>query len=194
MHRASLRGLPACSKRHNSVPQMHATTGGSQVKLAESLLRGISVVSFSGKTILVTGGGSGIGRATALLLARQGAHVIVTGSNPVSGADTARQISADGGRGAYVQADLTRDAEIDALFAAVERDYGVLDHAFNNAGVGGTPTPILDTAVGMFDEIFAINSRAVWMCMQRELRLMQERRGSSIANNCSVHGTRWVGG
>ncbi len=152
------------------------------------------MVSFSGKTILVTGGGSGIGRATALLLARQGAHVIVTGSNPVSGADTARQISADGGRGAYVQADLTRDAEIDALFAAVERDYGVLDHAFNNAGVGGTPTPILDTAVGMFDEIFAINSRAVWMCMQRELRLMQERRGSSIVNNSSVHGTLGMAG
>jgi NAD(P)-dependent dehydrogenase (short-subunit alcohol dehydrogenase family) len=152
------------------------------------------VTSFLGKTILVTGGGSGIGRAAALLLARQGAHVIVTGANPVSGADTARQIAADGGRGDYVRADLTRDGEIDALFAAVERRHGALDHAFNNAGVGGAPTPILDTAVGVFDQIFAINSRAVWMCMQRELRLMQGRRGSSIVNNSSVHGTLGMAG
>jgi NAD(P)-dependent dehydrogenase (short-subunit alcohol dehydrogenase family) len=152
------------------------------------------VAGFSGKTILVTGGGSGIGRATALLLARQRAHVIVTGTNPVSGADTARQIIADGGRGDYVQADLTRDKDIDALFAAVERTHGVLDHAFNNAGVGGIPTPIVDTAVGIFDQIFAINTRAVWMCMQRELRLMQGRRGSSIVNNSSVHGTLGMAG
>jgi NAD(P)-dependent dehydrogenase (short-subunit alcohol dehydrogenase family) len=152
------------------------------------------VGSFSGKTVLVSGGGSGIGRAAALLLARQDAHIIVTGANPESGAETARQITAAGGRCEYIQADLTRDVEIDALFAAVEREHGVLDHAFNNAGVGGAPTPILDTAVGIFDQIFAINSRAVWMCMQRELRLMQGRRGGSIVNNSSVHGTLGMAG
>src|SRR5260221_4449908 len=110
MHRASLRGLPACSKRHNSVPQMHATTGGSQVKLAESLLRGISVVSFSGKTILVTGGGSGIGPATAVFLARPGAHPNVTGQNPGFCANTTPQLSRDAAPGTYSQAAMTRDA------------------------------------------------------------------------------------
>jgi NAD(P)-dependent dehydrogenase (short-subunit alcohol dehydrogenase family) len=152
------------------------------------------VPSFSGKTILVTGGGSGIGRATALLLAQQGAHIILTGANRGSGAETLRQITAGGGRGDYIQADLTRDAEIDVLFAAVAREHGVLDHAFNNAGVGGAPTPIVDTAVDVFDQIFAINSRAVWMCMQRELRLMRARPGGSIVNNSSVHGTLGMAG
>jgi NAD(P)-dependent dehydrogenase (short-subunit alcohol dehydrogenase family) len=147
------------------------------------------LANVAGKVVLVTGGGGGIGRAAAQLLAREGAEVIVTGLDAAAGADTVRRIGADGGRGSYVRADLSQDGEIDALFASIERQYGKLDCAFNNAGVGGLPTPILNASVDLFDEIFTINSRAVWLCMQRELRLMRDRRGGSIVNNSSVHGT-----
>jgi len=147
------------------------------------------LANFLGKIVLVTGGGGGIGRATALMLAREGAEVIVTGLDAAAGADTVCRIAADGGRGSYVRADLGHDEDIDALFTGIERQQGQLDCAFNNAGIGGLPTPILDASVDLFDNIFRINSRSVWLCMQRELRLMRGRRGSSIVNNSSVHGT-----
>lgn len=147
------------------------------------------MTNVAGKIVLVTGGGGGIGRAAAVLLAREGAEVIVTGLDASAGADTVSRIAADGGRGSYVRADLTQDDEIDALFGSIERKHGKLDCAFNNAGVGGLPTPIQDASVELFDEIFTINSRSVWLCMQRELRLMRGRRGCSIVNNSSVHGT-----
>lgn len=150
--------------------------------------------SLSGKKILVTGGGSGIGRATALLLAQKGADVIVTGIDAQAGTETVRQIIAASGLASYIQADLSRVDEIERLFASIERQHGALDCAFNNAGIGGMPTPILDASVDLFDHIFAINTRSVWLCMQRELRLMQGRRGGSILNNSSVHGTLGMGG
>lgn len=143
----------------------------------------------SGKTVLVTGGGSGIGRATALLLAKEDAEVVVTGVDPAAGAETVRRIEAEGGIGHYVRADLTRDDEISALFDSIAEHHGKLDYAFNNAGVSGMPTPILDASIDLFDHILSINSRSVWLCMQRELRLMRGRHGSGVVNNSSVHGT-----
>lgn len=143
----------------------------------------------SGKAVLVTGGGSGIGRAAALLLAREGAQVIVTGTNPEAGCETVRLISEAGGQGDYVRADLSRDEDIDALFASIEHRYGRLDGAFNNAGTSGLPTPILEATVALYDQICAVNSRAVWLCMQRELRLMRALSRGSIVNTSSVHGT-----
>jgi NAD(P)-dependent dehydrogenase (short-subunit alcohol dehydrogenase family) len=118
----------------------------------------------------------------------------VTGADSDAGTETVRRIAEDGGLGDYVRADLTRDDEIDALFASIERRHGKLDGAFNNAGAGGLPTPILDAPVQVFDQIFALNSRAVWLCMQRELQLMRGRPGSSIVNNSSVHGTLGMAG
>ena len=146
---------------------------------------------FTGRIVLVTGGGSGIGRAAALALggAGAGAEVIVTGANAAAGTDTAERIEAAGGTAAYIRADLMLDQEIDALFAEIERRWGRLDGAFNNAGVGGMPTPILDAPVALFDEVLRINCRSVWLCIQRELRLMYGRRGGAIVNNSSVHGT-----
>lgn len=150
--------------------------------------------SLSGKKTLVTGGGSGIGRATALLLAREGADVIVTGLDAQAGSETIRQIVAAGGLGSYFQADLARVDDIERLFADIKRQHGRLDCAFNNAGIGGMPTPILDASIELFEHIFAINTRSVWLCMQHELRLMQGQRGRSIVNNSSVHGTLGMSG
>jgi NAD(P)-dependent dehydrogenase (short-subunit alcohol dehydrogenase family) len=148
---------------------------------------------FHDKTVLVTGGSSGIGRATAVALAREGARVIVTGTNSVTGAETVQLVAAVGGSASFLRADLTKDGEIDALFSTIGREFGSLHCAFNNAGIGGGPTPILDAPVAMFDNIFAINSRSVWLCMQGELRLMRSA-GCSIVNNSSVFGNLGMGG
>ena len=175
------------TERHNTVVQERAVAR-RRLNVIMSYEEQ-AVGSFSGKTVLVTGGGSGIGRATALALARQGAQVIVTGVDEAAGTETAGRIAADGGIASYVRTDLTRDDEIDALFSRIDREHGKLDCAFNNAGVGGMPTAILDAPVALFDQVFAINSRSIWLCMQGELRLMSGRRGSTILNNSSVHGT-----
>src|SRR5256886_5415363 len=158
------------TERHNTVVQERAVAR-RRLNVIMSYEEQ-AVGSFSGKTVLVTGGGSGIGRATALALARQGAQVIVTGVDEAAGTETAGRIAADAGAASYVRTDLTRDDEIDALFSRIDREHGKLDCAFNNAGVGGMPTAILDAPVALFDQVFAINSLSIWLWLQGERRLM----------------------
>ncbi len=143
------------------------------------------------RVALVTGATSGIGAATALELGWRGLRVVVLGRNAERGARVVERIRASGGDAALVTADLCDD---DALEEAVDEAaavWGRLDHAFNNAGVLG-PGTVADATTDDFDLAFAVNTRALWLCMRAEVRHMTAAGGGSIVNNLSVHSVRTV--
>ncbi len=142
----------------------------------------------SGKTALVTGAGSGIGRAAALAYARAGAQVVVADVDPTGGEASAELIRGEGGRALCVQTDVTQAAEVEALVAAAVKAYGSLDCAFNNAGIGGTGASTAEYAEADWDRLLAVNLKGVWLCLKYELRQMLRQGGGTIVNNASVWG------
>lgn len=142
--------------------------------------------SFAPRTALVTGAGSGIGRAVALALARAGWTVVLCGrrESPLA------QVARDAGPASTlaVVADVTDAAAVDALFARVEQTYGRLDLLFNNAGISGAPSPVEDLDAATFRQVLDINVTGAFLCAQAAFRLMkrQSPRGGRIINNGSV--------
>ena len=147
---------------------------------------------FVGKIALVTGGSSGIGRATALAFAAQGASVVVASRREEESAQTVRQVIAAGGQAIFVQTDVTQAGQIQALVARTVAEYGGLDYAFNNAGIEGTPfVPVQHYAEETWDAVFAINVKGVFLSMKYELPHIVATQGA-IVNMASVAGL--VGG
>lgn len=147
---------------------------------------------FEGKTAFVTGGGSGIGRATALAFAAEGAKVAVA---DLKGADAvAAEITAAGGEAFAIELDVTDEAAVNAAIDAVVARWGRLDCAFNNAGVTlemlGTPWGDLVA----YDRTVAINQRGVVLCMAAELRHMAAQKSGAIVNTSSIAGLSGAGG
>lgn len=140
---------------------------------------------------LVTGGTSGIGAATALELAWRGLRVVVLGRDEERGSAVVGRIRASGGQAALVTADLCDDDGLDAAIDEAAAVWGRLDHAFNNAGVTG-PGTVAEARVEDFDRAFAVNTRALWLCMRAEVRHMTAAGHGSIVNNLSVHSVRTV--
>lgn len=142
----------------------------------------------AGKVALVTGGGSGIGRAAALAFAREGAKVVVSDVVIDGGEETVRLIKAAGGQAVFVKADVARPAEVDALIARVVDTYGRLDCAFNNAGIEGTMAQTADCSEENWDRTIAINLKGVWLCLKAEIPQMLKQGGGAIVNTASVAG------
>lgn len=141
------------------------------------------------KIALVTGGTSGIGRATAVAYARAGAKVVVSGRREQEGKETVALIEKAGGTGLFVRADVAKEADVKNLVEATLRAYGRLDLAFNNAGVESSvikPTHEQDDAD--FDRVFAINVKGVYLSMKHEIPAMLKGGGGSIVNTSSVAG------
>ena len=144
----------------------------------------------AGKVALVTGGSSGIGRAAAVAMAREGARVMV-GDRAVEGGDeTVRLITDAGGQARFLRADMTRAADIRALVADTVTAYGRVDCAFNNAGVPGAEALTADYPDEAWDHVLAVNLTAVWRCMREEIRQMLAQGGGAIVNTASVAGLR----
>lgn len=139
-----------------------------------------------GKVALVTGGTSGIGRASAILFAREGARVALTGRQEDAGRAVADEIKNAGGSALFIAADLTRTDGIAGVIEEVARHYGRLDCAFNNAGVsGGGPIENLDEA--LWDRILDTNLKAAFFCLQAEVAQMKRQgSGGAIVFNGSV--------
>jgi NAD(P)-dependent dehydrogenase (short-subunit alcohol dehydrogenase family) len=150
--------------------------------------------NFQGKVAFVTGGGTGIGRATALAFARDGASVAVVGHDPEPIAGTARLIEQAGGRALAVRCDVTRG---DDVKAAVERTVEVfdrLDFAFNNAGVEQPVKPLVELTEDEWDRLIDVNLRGVFLCMKHELPPMLRQGGGVIVNTSSGAGVKGIPG
>ena len=145
--------------------------------------------ALDGKVALITGGTSGIGRATALAFARQGARVAIAGRSPERGAAVVEAIEAAGAEALFVPADLCEPPEIERVVPAVLERFGRLDIAFNNAGYQEPRALLADQPAETYDRVFDTNLRAVFLAMQAEIRAMQPA-GGTIVNNASVSGVR----
>jgi NAD(P)-dependent dehydrogenase (short-subunit alcohol dehydrogenase family) len=143
---------------------------------------------FEGKVALVTGGGSGIGRATALAFAREGAQVVIGNRNVRRGEETVSMIRDAGGTASFQRTDVLVAAEIEALVDHAVKTYGRLDLAFNNAGVEGDVAPLVEQTEANYDAIMDVNVKGVWLSMKYEIPRMLERGAGAIVNCSSVAG------
>lgn len=139
-----------------------------------------------GKVALVTGGGSGIGRAVATGFARAGARVVLCGRREKPGEETAEQIRQEGGEALFVRADVSRAEEVERLIERVVSTYGRLDAAFNNAGIFKGLGRLADLTEEDYEESFDGNVRSVFLCLKYEIRQMLKQGGGSIINNASA--------
>ena len=143
---------------------------------------------FDGKIALVTGGGSGIGRATALAFGRDGAKVVIGNRNTQRGEETVGMIKKAGGEASFKKTDVTIAKEIAALVDHAVKTYGGLDFAFNNAGIEGEIASTVDQTEENYDAVFDVNVKGVWLSMKYEIPRMLERGGGAIVNCSSVAG------
>lgn len=141
-----------------------------------------------GKVAIVTGGSSGIGRATAIAFAKEGVTVVVAARRTLEGEETVRLAKEAGGEALFLQTDVTKAAEIEALVNKTVETYGRLDYAFNNAGIDGEKLPLHEQSVEQFDHLMAINVRGVFLCMKYEIAQMLRQGGGVIVNNSSIGG------
>ena len=141
----------------------------------------------TGKVALITGGTTGIGRATAVAYAREGAKVVVAGRREAEGAEAVRLIHEAGGEGLFVATDVSREADVKNLIAKTLEAYGRLDVAFNNAGVE-LFKPITESSEADYDHIMDINVKGVFLSMQNEIPALLQSGGGVIVNTSSIGG------
>lgn len=140
-----------------------------------------------GKVVLVTGGGTGIGKGAALAMAAAGARIVVTGRRPGPLEETVGEITAQGGEAMAISADVTRREDIEKLRDSIKEKWGGLHVLVNNAG-SALRKPFLDTTVEEFDQIYRIDLRSVFEVTQVMVPLMMESGGGSIVNISSILG------
>jgi NAD(P)-dependent dehydrogenase (short-subunit alcohol dehydrogenase family) len=148
----------------------------------------MSTGEFAGKVALVTGGGSGIGRATALAFAREGALVAIDDISETGGMETVRQIEAEGGRAIFILADVSDEAAVKAMVERTVAEFGRLDIAFNNAGVVGGVGRDKEWDTEIFTRTFDVNAKGVFFCLKYEIPEMLKIGGGAIVNTSSVAG------
>jgi len=141
------------------------------------------------KVAIVTGGNSGLGRATSVALAREGVRVVIAGRSNAKADETLRMIDGVGGKGVFVPTDLTKANQVEALVTAAVATFGRLDFGANVAGIGGAFAPTAEYSEENWNEIIAINLTAVWLSMKYELRQMvQQGSGGAIVNVSGTFG------
>jgi len=145
---------------------------------------------FEGKVAFVTGATSGIGQATALAFAREGASVVVADIASDGNEETARLIEQAGGQGLPVTCDVTDGEQIEAALQAAMERFGRLDIAFNNAGIEQPIKPAGEISNDEWDRLFAVNLRGVFLSMKHEINLMLEQGGGAIVNTSSGAGVK----
>jgi NAD(P)-dependent dehydrogenase (short-subunit alcohol dehydrogenase family) len=142
----------------------------------------------AGKIALVTGGASGIGRATALTFAREDAQVIVADRSVDGGEETVQMVKAAGREALFVKTDVSQATEVEGLIKQAVATYGRLDCAFNNAGIEGVWVQTADCTEENWDRTLTINLKGVWLCLKYEIPQMLTQGGGAIVNNASLAG------
>lgn len=144
--------------------------------------------AFKDQVVIVTGAGSGIGEATALLYAQQGAKVIVSDINEKGGNATVEKIQKDKGEAFFIKADVSKPADAENLVNETLKKYGKLDVAVNNAGIGGEANAIADMSIAGWDKIISINLSSLFYCMKYQIPAMLKNKKGAIINMASILG------
>ena len=145
-------------------------------------------MNFTDKIALVTGGGNGIGRASALLFAEHGAAVVVVDNDAAAAADTARLITEQGGDALDVAADVSRSDQVQAYVAAALRKHDRIDCFFNNAGIEGQVAPTAEYDEDVFDSVMAVNVKGVFLGLRHVLPVMLKQGSGTVVNSASIAG------
>jgi NAD(P)-dependent dehydrogenase (short-subunit alcohol dehydrogenase family) len=143
---------------------------------------------FQDKVALVTGGNSGIGRATAIAFAREGAKVVIAARRENLGNKVVDEIKSEGGEAVFIKTDVLQPHDVENLIQTIISHYGRLDCAFNNAGVSAPMKRLLNTTIEEWDLMVNTNLKGVWLCMKYELLEMIKHGGGVIVNNSSMAG------
>jgi len=154
-----------------------------------------SAGAIHGKVALITGGTTGIGRDTAVLFAKEGAKVVVTGRREAEGNETVGLVRQAGGEGLFVKSDVSKTADVQLAVQKTVEKFGRLDIAFNNAGVEGSWVPLIEQTEENWDYVHNINLKGVWLSLKYEiLQMLKQGGGGAIVNMSSVAGLMGAAG
>jgi NAD(P)-dependent dehydrogenase (short-subunit alcohol dehydrogenase family) len=141
----------------------------------------------NGRVALITGGNSGIGRATAMAFARAGAKVAIAARRSAEGQETVRMINEAGGDAFFVQTDVSQSSQVQDMVRKTVEKYGRLDAAFNNAAIAKRAA-LVEMTETEFDSVISVNLKGVWLCMKYEIPRMLANGGGTIVNTSSGYG------
>lgn len=147
----------------------------------------IQLLDYTGKVVLVTGGSTGIGKATAIAFARQGAKVAI-GNTSDAGLDTVNEIRQFGGEAIFVKTDVSQAKSVEALVQTTVDTFGRLDCAFNNSGILPPTVPLTEIDENDFDRVISVDLKGVFLSMKYEIQQMLKTGGGAIVNTASVAG------
>jgi len=148
-----------------------------------------------GKVALITGGTTGIGRDTAVLFAKEGAKVVITGRREVEGNETVALVRAAGGEGLFLKSDVSKTADVQSAVQKTVEKFARLDVAFNNAGIEGAWKPIIEQTEEDWNSVIDINLKGTWLCLRAEIQqMLKQGSGGAIVNMSSVAGLMGAGG
>lgn len=143
-----------------------------------------------GKVALVTGAGSGIGRAIAILFAKEGAKVFVVCIDPLHGHETVEAIRENGGMAEFISADMTRSSDVEHAIRKTINIYARLDILVNNAGITQRFMPIEEIDEGLWEKIMAVNLKSIFLACKHAIPIMKKQHGGVIINTASISGVR----
>ena len=152
------------------------------------------MLQFDGKVALVTGGSSGIGRASAVAFAKNGARVVVASRRETESIETLKFIEEVGGEGIFVQTDVSDESQVESMVNRTVEAFGRLDFAFNNAGTNGYQNRLHTYSRATWNNVIAVNLTGVFLCMQYEIKHMLTAGGGSIVNTASINGMKGIPG
>ena len=140
------------------------------------------------KAAIITGGSSGIGRAAAVALAKQGVKIAIAARRAKEGEETVRLVKEAGSEGIFVKTDVANENDVRSLVEKTVKQYNRLDYAFNNAGIEEKTTPLVDQTSEVFDQIMNVNVKGIWLSMKYEIPEMIRTGGGAIVNTSSGAG------
>jgi len=152
------------------------------------------MANLTGKVTVVTGGGTGIGRATALAMAKAGAIVVIGNRDASKGEEVTGMIPQAGGKAVFQRTDVSKPGDAQALVARAVSEFGRLDLAFNNAGMDGEQVPLHEQDIEKASALFDVNIKGVFYCMKYEIEQMLKTGGGAIVNTSSIFGLNGYAG
>jgi NAD(P)-dependent dehydrogenase (short-subunit alcohol dehydrogenase family) len=148
------------------------------------------MTDMSGKVALITGAGSGLGRAIARIFAQRGAAIVVADIDAVGGSAIAAELREAGGRALFVRTDVSNENDVQSLLEETMRTFGRLDYAVNNAGIDGPVLPLVEQSAANFARVVAVNLMGVFFGLKHQIPIMVRQGGGAIVNTSSIAGLR----